>query len=367
MVHMITLCTGRGHNRCIRNRGNMVTTYSTCKYCWYRDDHHFQILSAKYSHYNRNQDCKGSPGSTCRESKEQADCKHDNRNQEACGSIAAHYTAYKIAKTKSITYTFQCPGQNQHHNSRYHQFETVYKAFHKLFETYHFARQIQEHHEDNGYKCGKDQTDFCITSCKSVNDIGCSTQHTCVNHGSNCWDNKHCNRQNQVKHTAFCWNFFFGNIIKFFRTAGKQIAVLRISLVLLHFAEIKSSDCDINHHKECQNRIQVVWNCTQEQLESGDTRILRYIRVNCCSPGWNGSDNTNGSCCSVDNISKLCSWNLLLVSNRTHYGTNSQTVKIIIHKDQCTKAAGRQQSCFFALNLFACPVAVCCRAAGLLH
>jgi len=57
-----------------------------------------------------------------------------------------------------------------------------------------------------------------------------------------------------------------------------------IILVELHLTKIKAGVADVKDHRNCKDRIQVIRNCPQKQLESADSRIRRHIRVDGCRP-----------------------------------------------------------------------------------
>ena len=63
VIHMITLCSGRCHDRRIGNRRTMVSTDSSGHTCGNRNNHHLGIRRETVDN-NRYQNTKGSPRST---------------------------------------------------------------------------------------------------------------------------------------------------------------------------------------------------------------------------------------------------------------------------------------------------------------
>ena len=75
-----------------------------------------------------------------------------------------------------------------------------------------------------------------------------------------------------------------GNLLKLLASGREKITFGGIILVELHLTKIKAGVADVKDHRNCKDRIQVIRNCPQKQLESADSRIRRHIRVDGCRP-----------------------------------------------------------------------------------
>ena len=147
-------------------------------------------------------------------------------------------------------------------------------------------------------------------------------------------------------------------MFKLFCSTGKEISLCRIHFVNFHLTEIKIHHDHQEHHRQCQKSIQIIRNCPHKQLESCNSGIFRNIGIYSCRPTGDRRNNTYRCCGGIDQISQFCTGNLVPVCNRTHNGSNRQTVKIVIHKNQDSKSHRSQRSLLFRFNLLSRPVTV---------
>ena len=122
---------------------------------------------------------------------------------------------------------------------------------------------------------------------------------------------------------------------------GEQISLQRVFLKFGHGTKFHFHQNHAYHHHDSQKSIEVIRNSTDKQ---GQTIFALYKTADCCCPGRNGSDDTDRSCCGIDQVSQLCAGYIVAVCYRTHNTADSQTVKIVIDKDQYTQKYGGQLS-----------------------
>ena len=81
MVYMLTLGTGRRHDRRVRDRGTVIPADSSCHAGGDGDDHEIRIAVLKYRNNDRYQDSESSPGCSRRKCQETAHNEDDRRKE----------------------------------------------------------------------------------------------------------------------------------------------------------------------------------------------------------------------------------------------------------------------------------------------
>ena len=128
----------------------------------------------------------------------------------------------------------------------------------------------------------------------------------------------------------------------------------------LHQSKIQTRGDNKDYHYQGKDCIEIIRNRRKKQLKSSDTRIIRHIGIHRSCPAGNRCYDADWCCCSINNVCQLCSGYLIAVCDRPHNRTDGQTVKIIIHKDQHSKACSCQHRTLFGFDLASGPFSIGC-------
>ena len=110
-----------------------------------------------------------------------------------------------------------------------------------------------------------------------------------------------------------------------------------------------------HHHHNGKDCIIVVRNSSHK---NGHSVFSRYKSADCCRPGWDRRNNADRRCCGIDQICQLGTGNIVLVCDGTHNASHSQTVEIVVYKDNHTEKHGWKQCSSLGFDFSGCPVSV---------
>ena len=161
------------------------------------------VCSWEYINYDRNQDTKSSPWSTCRKCDHSTDYKDDSRqeiHQSARGAL--NNSIYEIRCTQAVCHGFQCPCKSKDQDCRYHCFKSIRDTCHAVFEIHNAAYQI-EYNCDHKYKeASQYKSNRSITLWKSSYKISSAKEPTSIDHTNNTAYYKADDRNQKINHLA---------------------------------------------------------------------------------------------------------------------------------------------------------------------
>ena len=131
-----------------------------------------------------------------------------------------------------------------------------------------------------------------------------------------------------------------------------------------HGAVVHAGLTEEQHHNDSEQRIEIKWNCTNEQIE---TAVILHNAGDGSCPRGNGGDHADGGGSSIDEIGELGAGNMVTIGNGTHDTADSQTVKVVVYKDENTQQEGGKHGAAAGLDVCLCPCAEGCGAACLIE
>ena len=282
----------------------MVTADSSCHAGGDSNGHQGRVGCLECVYNNRNQNTKGTPGSSgckCQETAYQEDdCRKQIYNSR-CASFDDR--SHKLCSTQAVGHGFQGPCKGQDHNSRYHGFEALRDAVHALFESKHFTTHIQC---NRYYQCkctSYSQTYGCITVGECSYKILTCKKSTGPDHSNDTADNQRQNRNYQVFYASISNSHFIITVTIWTIRCSEQITIFCIVFMHFHRTEVNIQNCNSHHHNNRQQCIEVIRNGTDEKSQSVFTF---YKSCNCCCPGRDRCNNADRSCGCINQISQFC-------------------------------------------------------------
>ena len=253
-------------------------------------------------------------------------------------------------------------GQDQHRTD--HGFKSFWKRIHTVLEGKNPSHQVKYNGKQQCRRRTHGKAQRSVTSCKRLDKAFTFKKSTGIDHSRHAaYDQRH-HRNRQIHHSSLGRNRSHGTVIRHTISAGKQIALCRIVLMLFHRSKINIKSNNENNHGDGKQRIQVIRNRSHKQIQS--IRIRRHTS-HCRCPGRDRCDHAHRSRRGVNDIRQLCPGNIVLIRHRTHDASYGQTVKIIIHEDQDAQCKGSKQRSFSCLDPLLCPFSISCRTAGSVH
>ena len=360
MVDVVTLAAGGCHDGGIGDGGTMVTADSAGQTGG--NGNHHQLTAGEHAAHDGQQHTKGAPGGAGGESQAGADEEHDGR-QEVC-QMARGVTDEFSNKHGSAQLTGdagQCPSEGEDQHSGDHGLKAVSKGSGELLEGDDPPGQVQHSRENQCQNAAKNQAHRCIAVRKSIDKTLAFEETAGVDHAHHAAHDQRHDGQHQIQNRALGVTFFVGGIGVGTGVGGVQIAVLGVLLMDTHGTIIELHQRHGDDHEQRQQRVKIIGNGLDEQCQA---LTLGGNAGNRGGPGGDGCDDADRRCGGIDDVRKLCPGDVVLVGDGAHDGANRQTVEVIVHEDQHSQHRGGDDGAHAALDMLACPAAVCGRAAG---
>ena len=364
MVHVVALCTGGRHNGGVGNGGAVIAADGTGHAGGHTDDAHGrgQIEDIQG---NGNQNAESAPAGAGGKGQKCADDENNGGEQRLeSGGGALDGGGNEDTSAQGIGHGFQRPSKGQNQNSRDHGLEAFGNAVHHVTEGHGTTAQVEDESQHHGKGGAQHQTHRGVGTGKGVHEVLTGEEAAGVDHADDAADNEGSNGENKINDVALGIHiqlFFRGIGIG----AGEYIAPFDgVAFMAGHGAEIGLEHHQSHHHDDGQQRIEIVGNGPDEQ---GETGAVLHKAGHGGSPGGDGGNDADGGGGGVDQIGQLGTGHLMLVGDRPHNGTDGQTVKVIINKDQHTENDGGQLSAGAALDALLCPATERGAAACLVH
>ena len=131
-----------------------------------------------------------------------------------------------------------------------------------------------------------------------------------------------------------------------------------------HRAEIYPHEHHGKHHKNSKQCIKVIGNSLHE---NGQSVLSLYKAADSRRPGRNRGDDTDRRRSCINQISKFGLGNIVPVCYGAHYTSHSQTVEIIVYKNQDSQNNGGNLGTDSGFDVLSGPFSKGCRASGPVH
>ena len=344
----------------------MVTADSACHTCGHGDDHQLIICGLEAGDDDRDQDTEGSPAGSGREGKTYSDQEDDEgkKSGKAC-SLVLDDVSDEFLGAEAVCHGLEGPCEGQDQDRRNHLLEAFRDALHDGAEVERSADHVESHCEDQRAE-GTEHQSYGSIGVREGLDEACAFEEAAgVDHADDAADDQRDDREEHIDN--FSVGLVLGAVNVCIRTifCRVQIAVLKsVVLVLVHGAVLYLHHDHEDHHGDGEQGVVVIRDGLDEQR---DAVLALYETGDRCSPGGDRSDDADGSCGRVDQVSELGAGDLVLVRDGAHYAADCQTIKIVVDEDQAAEADGGELRAFSACDLLRSPVSECSTAAGAVH
>ena len=346
----------------------MVAADSACQTCRNSNDH--QLAAGENRADDGQQHTESTPGGTGCKRQTHSNQEY-NSGQQVChtAGIDADKFCNEDLSAQIVGNTGQGPCKGQNQDCGNHLSEALSEGLGELLDGNNLAGDVEAESNDQRQEGAQNQTHGSIGAAECLDEVHVSTgihikETAGVNHGHDAADDQGNDGQQQIHNGTVGISGILLFICVGTLSGGVQVAVHSIDFMLTHHAKINVHHADHNDHCQRHQCIEVIGNGLDEQLQ---TLALGSNTGNSSCPGGDGSNDTDRSCGSIDQVCQLCAGNLVLVGDRAHNRADSQAVEVVIDEDQHTQQCSGDQSALAALDVLLRPATVSRGAACLVN